>query len=183
MEEKQLQPKQRKAACAVALLGAILMIVSLFLPYGSAKEEQAKRFERYPDVIIYEEANMTAKDMIDVSMVEYAKVYAIMGEELWGTAFAGYFYAGLVAVIGVLSLITLLLASKQKPIGSGVFAILSAVVFHMQNWDYSDRGVIPGSTYEWGIAYYLFYAAAAMVLVGAVWMKVENRKRKKRAGD
>ena len=42
----------------------------------------------------------------------------------------------------------------------------------MQNWDYTDRGVIPSSSYDWGLAHTLFPIVAFIALAGAIWMLV-----------
>ena len=66
-----------------------------------------------------------------------------------------------------------------------VFSLLSwnyalkLVKFHVQNIDYTLRGVIPGDGYGWGIAYYLFPIAAAAAFGGAVWMLVRKVKIRK----
>ena len=44
----------------------------------------------------------------------------------------------------------------------------------MQNLDFTERGVIPSSSYDWGIGYYVFFGAAAVALIGAVWMLVKK---------
>lgn len=163
----------------ITLIGAVLMFITLFLPYGAANEEQAEKLEAYPDVMIYEELNITAEDMINISMVEYANMYGNLSEQIWNDASYGIFYIAIVGLIGVFSLLSVLFAVLKKPIAVTVFSILSLVVFTIQNSDYTQRGVIPSSTYEWGAAYYVFYVAFAVALVGAVWMLVSKIIMKK----
>jgi hypothetical protein len=50
----------------------------------------------------------------------------------------------------------------------------------MQNWDYTDRGVIPSSSYDWGLAHTLLPIAAIIALAGAIWMlaiKISTKKQ------
>ena len=163
----------------VTLIGAVFMFITIFLPYGTANEEQAEKFRTYPDEIVYEEVDMTSKDMINISMVEYANVYGNLSEQIWGDTSYGIFYIALVALIGVFSLLSVLFSVLKKPIAVAIFSLLAFGVFCIQNFDYTDRGVIPSSTYEWGAAYYVFYIAFVVALVGAIWMLVSKIIQKK----
>lgn len=163
----------------VTLIGALFMFITIFLPYTTATEEQSERFKAYPDEIVYEKLDMTAKDMINISMVEYANVYGNLSEQIWGDTSYGIFYIALVALIGVFSLLSILFSVLKKPIAVIIFSLLSFGVFSIQNFDYTDRGVVPSNTYEWGTAYYAFYIAFAITFVGAIWMLVSKRIQKK----
>lgn len=163
----------------IALVGTVFMFITIFLPYATAKNEYAEKMNTYPDEIVYEELNITSKDMINISMVEYAKIYSKLSEQIWGTTAYGIFYVALVALIGGFSLLSVLFTVLKKPIAVVIFSLLSFGVFSMQNFDYSDRGVIPSNTYGWGVAYYIFYIAFAMALIGAVWMLVSKIIQKK----
>lgn len=167
----------------VALVGAVLMAISIFLPYSSATKEYAENLNAYPDVVIYEDLDMTAKDIVDMSMVEYATVYSELSEELWGDASNGAIYVTLVVLIGGFALLTALFAALKKPIATAIFGLLSFGVFSLQNVDYTDRGVVPSSSYEWGFGYYLFFIAIALVVVGSIWMLVSKiRNKRENAG-
>ena len=67
---------------------------------------------------------------------------------------------------------SILFTVLKKPIAITIFSLLAFGVFSIQNFDYTDRGVIPSSTYDWGVAYYAFYIAFLVALVGAVLMLV-----------
>lgn len=168
----------------VTLIGAVFMFITIFLPYATANEEQAEKFKAYPDEIVFEELDMTAKDMVNISMVEYANVYGNFSEQIWGDTSYGIFYIALVALIGVFSLMAILFSVLKKPIAVTIFSLLSFGVFSIQNFDYTDRGVIPSSTYDWGAAYYIFYIAFAVALIGAIWLlvsKIIQKKQQKQA--
>lgn len=168
----------------ITLIGAVLMFITIFLPYGTANEERAEKLKAYSDEIVYEELDMTAKDMINVSMVEFAKVYSSISEEIWNNSSYGILYIAMVTLIGVFSMLSILFAILKKPIIIVICSVLSLGVFCLQNFDYADRGVIPGNTYEWGVAYYVFYIAFALVLAGAICMlvsKIIQRKEQNKA--
>lgn len=163
----------------IAFAAAALMVSCLFLPYATATEDYAKRVDKYPDEIIFEDMNLTAKELKNVSMVEYAHIYLTMSEQFWHDSAVGILYAALVGLIGGFSLIAALFALGKKPIPVLIFTALAFGVFAVQNWDYTDRGIIPSSSYNWGPAHTLFPAAAAAAMIAAVWMLVRKITIKK----
>lgn len=167
---------------SIILIGSIVMFITIFLPYATANEEYAEKCKAYPDQIVYEEMDMTAKDMINISMVKYAKIYSNISEQIWNNSSYGIFYVVMVALIGIFSLLSFLFSLLKKPIAVTLFSLLSFGVFSIQNFDYTDRGVIPSNAYSWGSAYYIFYIAFAVTFIGAICMLVskiiQNKKQK-----
>ena len=149
----------------IALIGTLLMVATVFLPYATAIDDHAENIKDNPDAVVYEELDMTAQDMMHISMVEYANVYSNLADQLFGDSSYGVFFVVLVALIGGIAII--------------IFNILSFGVFSLQNWDYTDRGVIPSSSYDWGAGYYIFYVAAFVTLAGAIWLLVNKILAKK----
>ena len=164
----------------ITLIGTVLMLATIFLPYATATEEHAERLNMYADSIVYEELNITSKDMVNVSMVDYARIYSNLSEQVFGNSVIGIICAVFVILIGSFSLLAILFSVIKKPIAVIIFSLLSLCAFSIQNFDYSDRGVIPNSSYDWGIAYYIFYVATIVVFVGAIWMLVCKIKQKRR---
>lgn len=154
----------------VTLVAALMMVLCVFLPYATATNDYAERLDKYPDVMMMEDMEMTAKDVKHLSMAEYANIYYTMRNELWRDPANGIFLAVLVGLIGGFSLITVLFALGRKPIATIIFAALAYGVFAVQNFDYTDRGVIPSNSYDWGIAHTLFPIAVIVVVIGAFWM-------------
>lgn len=60
----------------------------------------------------------------------------------------------------------------------GIFNLLALGVFYLQCWDYKDRGIVPSDLYKWGIAYYIFYIAAFVVIAAAVLMFIHKKSEK-----
>lgn len=170
---------QKTIPCIIALIGTALMFLTIFLPYATATAEQAKMIKNRPDEIIYEELDMTAEDMRNISMVEYAMIYGELSEQILGDASYGIMYVAIVALIGIFSLLSVLFAILKKPIPVIIFGLLALGAFSIQNFDYTDRGVIPSRSYEWGAAYYIFYIAFAIALIGSVWLLTLKIKEKK----
>ncbi len=61
---------------ALALLGSILLIISLFLPFASATDDYKDYLEAHPDRMADAEINMTNQDAIDLSLVDFGRIYA-----------------------------------------------------------------------------------------------------------
>ena len=176
---KQAINKMLLIPMIVTLVATLLMISCLFLPYATAVGDYAEALNQYPDDVISAEMNLTAKDMKDISMVEYASMYVTLEDQLFGGTGAGVFYAVLVGLIGGFALIAMLFALGRKPIAVMVFTALAYGVFTMQNWDYTDRGVIPSSSYDWGLAHTIFPIVAFIALAGSTWMLVTKVIAKK----
>ena len=167
MTKKQIN-KKLTIPFIIALLGAMMMTACVFLPYSTATEEQVEWIEKYPDTMAFEEVGLYAKDLKNVSLVKYARIYNVLIEEF------GIFYIALVALVGGGALIAVLFVLGKKPIGSILFGALSCGVFHLLNQDFVNRGVIPSDSYNWGITHMLFPIGTAALLVGAVWMFVKK---------
>ena len=156
----------------VTLVGALVMAACVFLPYSTATAEQAEWIDNYPDTVIMEEMDLTAADMKTVSLAKYAHIYYTMSEEYWHDSTIGIFYIVLVAMVGGGALIAALFASARKPFWSLLFGALSTGVFQLLNYDFTDRGVIPSDSYDWGITHTIFPIAATVILVGIIWMLI-----------
>lgn len=88
--------KQLTVPAIVAMIATVFMIASVFLPYGVAIDERAEWIEEHPDSVVYEDLNITASDMKNVSILEYTRIYYTLCEELWHDSFllrilSGYF--------------------------------------------------------------------------------------------
>ena len=178
--KKEAIKKQTMLPFIIAMIGALVMVACVFLPYSTATEERAEWIDKYSDTVVLEEMDLTAADMKNVSMAKYAQIYFTMSEEYWHDSTVGIFYIVLVAFIGGGALVAVLFALGRKPIGSILFGAASYGVFHMLNWDFTDRGVIPSDSYEWGIAHTIFPIAAVILIVGAAWMFVKKILVKKK---
>lgn len=95
---------------------------------------------------------------------------------------SGNAFVILVPIIGsaaVLAAFALLLAALGKPIGSAVFGVLTLAVSRLIVWDFTDRGVLPNATHEWGMAPVVYIVAGVVIVAAAVWMVVLKRQDKK----
>lgn len=147
----------------VALIGIVIMIAAMFLPYLSAVGIAAELIEAAES--LGQNTGITA----NASLVSVSGVYgAIFGEDDGMVA-----QIIVIVFIGFVALTTLfVLLKKSIPvivfdlIAGGVFAFLSTAM---------SKDLIGEDKYAWGIGYYLILIAAIAVFVGAVWMIVAKK--------
>ena len=87
----------------------------------------------------------------------------------------------IIVIFTVFALLTVFLSLIKKPIGIIVSDILALIAFKIIHFDFEDRGVIPSSSYNWGITNYLTYIIGIITIIGAVWMFIEKKKNKELA--
>lgn len=164
----------------IVLLGTILMAATVFMPYGTATNDFQKELDSLPNAIISNEITVSTHDLANRSMADYAKLYAAYSDQLFSSN-EGYVYTGMVIAIAAFALLGTLFAILKKGTPIIVFTCLSVLVFAFQSFDFSYRGIIPSDVYVWGYGYYVFYIAAAVAIIGAVWLIISKHKIKKEA--
>ncbi len=162
----------------IIVIGALLMISTIIMPYASATDEQLEIIESMNGYNYTSVAGITVDEMDNISMIEYAKIYNEFSNQIWGNPDFGKIYSAFITLMSAFSLIAILFASAKKPIGTIISAVVAFAIFMVQSWDYTDRGVIGNGNYVWGIGYYVFYVAVAAVLIGSIWMLIGKKKIK-----
>lgn len=160
-----------------AILGAVLLIITVFIPFASAKDEYRDSLMDYPDYEYSEEANMANKDAVDISLAEFVKIDSAAVEMGVSEETA---IANMVVIIAfcAFAVLTLLFSLLRKPIAILVFDIISFAVMQVVKFDFEDRGVIPSNSYDWGIAPVICYIGIVIVAVGAVFLLIVKIKKK-----
>ncbi len=162
----------------IAILGALIIIVSLFLPYASATDVRMEEINNTPDVIIDSEMGITTSDLENISIVTFANYYSTNSISIFASN-EGYIYLAFVITITVFAVAALLFALLKKATPIIIFSILNLLVIAFQHFDFTLRGDISSKYYDCGIAVYLFYIAIALSLIGAIWMLIMKIKIKK----
>lgn len=132
-------------------------------------------------IVYVEELDMTNEEAINISLFEFARIYSVAAE-MGMSKSVSIACIVIIAAFGVFALLTLLFSALKKPIPAIVFNLLAFVVFRITKWDFEDRGVIPNSNYDWGIAQYICYIGVIVVVVGAVALlvvKIKDKKQRK----
>ena len=164
------------------LVGAVLLLVSFFLPFASASAEYRQVLDSSGQSG-YEEFGMTPGDTKDISLFEFARMYLtasssdqsalqVMRAEL-------IICLVIMLLIAVFSLLVLLFAILRHPIPVIVFALLAIAMFMALRWDFKDRGILPDDNYSYGVANYMYFVSVIVLLAGSIWLIVSRRKAKR----
>lgn len=160
------------------LIGSLMLIVTLFMPFASATEDYKEQLVEYSDSMYVEELDMTNEEAINISLFEFARIYSVAAE-MGMSKGVSIACIVIIALFGAFALLTLLFSAIKKPIPAIIFNLLVLGVFRITKWDFEDRGVIPNNNYDWGMAQYICYIGIIIVLVGAVALLVMKIKDKK----
>lgn len=165
------------------LIGSLILIVTIFMPFSSAKGDYKKGLEALPETVIDKELDMTNKDAVNISLFEYARIYSAAAKTGGNNEARtiSIICIVLIAAFGAFAVLTLLFSLLKKPIAAIIFNLLAFIVFCVTKWDFKDRGVIPNFNYDWGIAQYICYIGIIIVMVGAVaFLVLKNKDKKQR---
>ena len=158
------------------LIGSIMLIITLFVPFASATDDHREYLEKYANTVSIEELDITNEQLLDVSLFKFARIYSALSGDISISCIA------MISVFAFFALLTLLFSILRKAIPVIIFDLLTFVVFRIIQWDFEDRGVISNSKYDGGIALYIGYIGVVIVMAGAVTllvMKIKNKKQRK----
>lgn len=176
---KQNGKRRQRYPFLLMLVGSVVLLATLMMPFASATKEAKTYLLMDPDRMYAEELGMTNREAVNVSLVDYVRIYKVAVDQgiQKETAIAGMI---LIGVYALFSLLVLLFSALRKAIPVIVFDLLTLISFWLIHFDFKDRGVIPGGIYDWGIVNYLVYIIGVLILAGAVWLLVEKQKDKSR---
>ena len=167
----------------VILVACVMGVIGLFLPYTKSIGEYRDNLKSNPDTIVAKEVNFKASDVMDISIMEYFKMYKYEMSHSSDEWTKGTSTVNVVITIALIAFIilTLVFALLNKPILTIIFTVLMGISSGLMNYDIVDRGVIPSSTYTYGLTYYLYIALAIVILVSSILIIIKNKKTKKNA--
>ena len=163
----------------VALVAVALMVVAYFLPYASDTQDYRDALMTMPDYVQSDELGMTNADIADMSLFEYARVYAA-AEDLGASVALTAIYLPLLVGAIVFPVLALLFAALRKPIPVILFSVLAVALLQLLNWDFEDRLVVPSNSYDIGIARWVYLVAGIAAIAGAVATIVMRRSSQSR---
>lgn len=178
MENLNDVKERMRQAYLVTVIATLLLFAMVFLPYASAKGEFRKGLLENPDLYYVEEIGLTNKDAVHLSLLDYAKVY----HEAMDQGMDKELCVVVLAIIGIfvgLSAFSFIFALFKKPIAVLLFDILTLIAFRLIHFDFKDRGVIPSSAYNWGMADILGTILAVIVIGTSIWLWIMKRRYKK----
>lgn len=161
----------------VMLISTILLLTMVILPYASATDDYRYLLE-YPDEDYVEETGMTNKNVVNISLIEYIRLYAEGINQGMDKATCIACIV-IISLFALFSLIALILAICKKTVGVIVFDILAMLVFKLIHYDFEDRGVIPSSSYDWAFASFMPYVIGVIIIAAAVWFLIVKKQIKR----
>ena len=165
---KKTLNKQLKLPAVVALIGVLILIVGMFLPYMTADGKLAEYIEKYPDSIEIKEFDMTASDLKDIPMTLMGKVAGSAYNEEEGILFNV-----IVIAFASLAVLTALFVILKKPIAVMIFELITCGSFAVLNLA-TNADFIDSDKYAWGMGKYAIIIAFAIVFISAFWMLVKK---------
>ena len=165
---KKTLNEKLKFPFVVALIGVLILVVGMFLPYITAVGEMGEYIEKYPDRIEIEDLELTASDLKDIPVISVSQIISgIYGEDDGALANVIVFtFCGFIAL-------TALFVVLKKPIAVMIFELLAYGVFAFLS-AYMKEDFIDPDKYAWGIGYTVIQIAIAVVFAAAVWMLVKK---------
>ena len=170
---KKTLNEKLKLPFIVALIGVLVLVIGMFLPYMTAVGGLAEYIEKYPDNIESEEFDMTASDLKDIPMISMGRIAASLYNEE-----EGIFFNVVVIVLASLSALTALFVLLKKPIAVVIFELIAFVYFTAINMA-TKADFFGADLYAWGVGYYAIIIAFAIVFTSAIWMLVKKIAVKK----
>lgn len=140
----------------ICLIGAIMVIVSIFCPILTVKSSLASYA---PD------------DQENISIVKYTELEMEDDEE------EGLVYVGMLAVIAIGAILALAFSLARKGVMVIISAILVAIPFALWVYDISDRNLTTFA-YDYGVALYLFIVSIVLLLAGGIWLLIAKSSAK-----
>ena len=150
--KKQINQKTSMPMFAV-LACAILLIVSMFLPYLTAFDELKEMLEQV------DQATLSLRDFFALLLEDSSAATTVVG------------------IVTGLSVFAALFAVLRMPIGAMIFDILATAVTVLLHFAFTTDDVL--AYYTFGIGHTLMFVACAGLLVGTIWMMVTKSQAKK----
>jgi hypothetical protein len=171
---------------AAIIILSIVAIIALFLPYEKSIGSYKEILQANPDSMYQQEANITNKDAVNLSIIENFKLYNYgMNADLGSSWVKEECTINVVITIVMIASIALILlfALLKKEVAVIIFDILLAISALAMNYDIVSRGVIPSSRYTYGVSYYLYLIIAGAILICSIASIVQKKKIKKQNNE
>lgn len=160
---KKILNKKLSIPFIVALIGVLVMVAAMFLPYMTAQGKLAEYIELIDSTELEIENISPSPSVISVSKV----ISTIYGED------DGKIAEIIVLVLGGCIALTALFVLFKKPIAIMIFDLLAFGSFSFLNFAMKEDFIDPDK-YAWGIGHTTIQIAIAIVFVTAIWMLVKK---------
>ena len=166
-----------------ATLCSVLLLACLFLPLLSATPAYERELEwasDYEEEEFEYETGMELDDLEELSFFNFTRLAAYFAEEEPGMEGFEIFFYVLFGILALFSLLCLLFSLLRKGVPTLIFSIFAFLFFLLIAWIFGESVV--GRSYNWGIAYYLFFVAAIGTFATSIWLIAVKSKYKVRSG-
>lgn len=133
---------------ALAIIGSIVMLISLVLPYATSSDDMMTAFtiaERWKELQAIANMSLGVSEVILVMLI----------------------------AIAIFAVLALMFAIAAKGIPTLVFSLLATLAYVYFNLSFTPYGA-----YSIGFGVYLFYIAAIAAIAGSIWMIAVKRHNK-----
>lgn len=178
MENLEKAKKRMRIPYIVTIIGTLLLLLMVFLPYASATEEYKERLLKNPEAQYIEEIEMTNKDAVNISLFEYIQLYTEAKNQGMNKNIC-VFVISIIGIFAGLSAITFILALCKKPVVTMIFNVLAFSVLRLIRFDFKDRGVMPNNHYNWGIVNLMGIIITVVIIGMEIWflLAMKNYRR------
>lgn len=152
----------------IAVICTFLMILSIFFPYATAKEEFVAELKN--SNLYSSQLKIDNKELINPSLLTYTKIYKALSPE------SAIIFGCLLAIIAFLCIMTLIFTLCKRPIAMIIFDILSLFLF--TRTAKFQNSFINVDNYNRTITFYLFIISAIIILLCAIFLIIEKYNNK-----
>ncbi len=190
MEEQAATPASAPKAngtripSIVVILAAILLCVSYFLPFTTAKEDSIATNSYVQSVEVSEGSDVTIGDLASPSVITWARFYKAYSERVASASsnsmndYIVLFW--IIVVSGALAVLALLFALLRKAIPTTLFALLNLGLNAFLCHYFEGYGpVSSGAASDWAPGHVVMLAAAAVLAAAGIWLFVAKHAEKK----
>lgn len=168
----------------VAIIAAIVLCVSFFLPFTTVKNDSIVGNEFAKSFEVVEGSGVTVDEMANPSLVTWARAYKAYGEKLNSTVssslndYSMMFWV--IVIAGVNAALALLFALLRKATPTTLFALACLALVSFACFYFESYGPVSSSAASvWAFGRVVTLGAAAVLAAAGIWLFVAKRKDKR----
>lgn len=181
MEEKTTAGTQKNGSVLipsiVAVLAAIVLCASYFMPFTCVKDESIVSSEYAQSYEISEGSGVTLSDVASPSLAGWARIYKAYSDsisDLTSNHMDSYqFLFRLIVASGVLAVAALLFAALRKATPTVLFALANLGLNAFLCFYFEESGPVSSSAMsEWAFGRNVVLGAAGVLAIAGIWLFV-----------
>lgn len=168
----------------IAIIAAVLLCASYFLPFTVAKDGSIARSEYAKDYEVNEGSGVTMGDLVSPSMITWARFYKAYCDRLEKPVtsnlndYALVFWA--IVVSGVAAALALVFALLHKAIPTALLALANLGLGLFVGYYFEEYGPVSSSAESvWAFGRIVMLGSAVTLAAAAVWLFIVKRAEKR----